>query len=75
MTGTGTNIDKVSKLFDVLDKHIKEENCQYIPNELLKEYEKNNEYLYWQQLSLLKISVQNRNSSNIRFTEPDSLVS
>jgi hypothetical protein len=46
MTGTGTNIDKVSKLFDVLDKHIKEENCQYIPNELLKEYEKNNEYLY-----------------------------
>jgi hypothetical protein len=41
MTGTGTNIDKVSKLLDVLDKHIKEEKCQRTPNELLKEYEKN----------------------------------
>lgn len=40
-TGTGTNIDKVSKLLDVLDKHIKEEKCQHTPNELLKEYEKN----------------------------------
>jgi hypothetical protein len=41
MARTGMNIDKVSKLLDVLDKHMKEENCQHIPYGLLKECEKN----------------------------------
>jgi hypothetical protein len=36
----GKNIDKIAKLLDLLDKHIKEENCRHSPNELLKEYEK-----------------------------------
>jgi hypothetical protein len=39
MTAKGTSIDKVSKLLDVLDKHMKEENCGHTPKELLKEYE------------------------------------
>ncbi len=39
MTTIGTSIDKISKLLDVLDKHIKEENCRHTPKELLKEYE------------------------------------
>jgi hypothetical protein len=29
MTAIGTGIDKVSKLLEVLDKHMKEENCQH----------------------------------------------
>lgn len=32
--------DKVAKLLDLLDKHIKEENCRHTPKDLLKEYEK-----------------------------------
>jgi hypothetical protein len=40
MTDTGTDINKISKLLDVLDKHIKEENCQHTPKELLQEFEK-----------------------------------
>jgi len=39
MTTNGTSIDKVSKLMDVLDKHVKEKNCQHTARELLKEYE------------------------------------
>ncbi|MDW0300877.1 MAG: hypothetical protein QN649_09560, partial [Nitrososphaeraceae archaeon] len=37
MTKNGTNIDKVSKLLDVLDKHMKEKDCPHTPSELLKE--------------------------------------
>jgi uncharacterized protein YaaN involved in tellurite resistance len=44
MTTTGVSIDKISKLLDVLDKHIKEENCSHTAKELLKEYE-NYDYL------------------------------
>ncbi len=33
-------IDKIAKLLDLLDKHIKEENCRHSPNDLLREYEK-----------------------------------
>ena len=39
MTTKGVSIDKTSKLLDVLDKHIKEENCSHTAKELLKEYE------------------------------------
>ena len=39
MNTSGASIDKISKLLDVLDKHIKEENCRHTPKELLKEYE------------------------------------
>ena len=39
MTTKGVSIDKISKLLDVLDKHIKEDNCRHTPKELLKEYE------------------------------------
>ena len=39
MTTKGVSIDKISKLLDVLDTHIKEENCRHTPKELLKEYE------------------------------------
>ena len=39
MTSNRTNLDKVSKLLDVLDKHIKEENCMHSPQELFEEYE------------------------------------
>jgi hypothetical protein len=39
MSTSGASIDKISKLLDVLDKHIKEENCRHTPKELLKEYE------------------------------------
>ena len=34
-----TNLGKVSKLLDVLDKHIKEENCRHNPQELFEEYQ------------------------------------
>ncbi|HEX7274860.1 MAG TPA: hypothetical protein VF248_04525 [Nitrososphaeraceae archaeon] len=34
------SIDKVDKLLDLIDKHIREENCQHNPGELLQEYEK-----------------------------------
>ena len=33
-------IDKIAKLLDLLDRHIKEQNCRHSPNDLLKEYEK-----------------------------------
>ncbi|HET6726618.1 MAG TPA: hypothetical protein VFH19_01165 [Nitrososphaeraceae archaeon] len=39
MTTKGANINKISKLLDVLDKHIKKENCRHRAKELLKEYE------------------------------------
>jgi len=39
MTSNRTNFDKESKLLDVLDKHIKEENCRHSPHELFEEYE------------------------------------
>ena len=39
MTRNGTSIDKVSKLLDVLDKHMKENERPHIPSELLKECE------------------------------------
>ena len=39
MTSNGTNIDKVSRLLDVLDKHMKEKDCQHTPRELLKEFD------------------------------------
>jgi hypothetical protein len=39
MTTKGANINKISRLLDVLDRHIKEENCRHTPKELLKEYE------------------------------------
>ena len=39
MTTSGASIDKISKLLDVLDKHIKEENCRHTPKELFEEYE------------------------------------
>ena len=31
--------DKVAKLLDLLDKHIKEKTCRHSPKELLREYE------------------------------------
>jgi len=34
------SIDKIAKLLDLLDKHIKEENCRHSTNDLLREYEK-----------------------------------
>jgi hypothetical protein len=39
MNTKGASIDRISKLLDVLDKHIKEEYCRHTPKELLKEYE------------------------------------
>ncbi|MDW0265456.1 MAG: hypothetical protein QN717_06485 [Nitrososphaeraceae archaeon] len=39
MTTKGVSIDKISKLLDVLDKHIKEENCTHTPKELVEGYE------------------------------------
>lgn len=39
MTTKGVSITKISKLLDVLDKHLKEENCPHTPSELLKECE------------------------------------
>lgn len=37
---TKKNIDKVAKLLDLLDRHIKEDNCRHSPKDLLREYEK-----------------------------------
>lgn len=37
-----TKIDKVSKLLDLLDKHLKEENCIHDPKDLFEEYESMN---------------------------------
>jgi len=37
---TEKSIDKVAKLLNLLDKHIKEHNCRHSPKELLIEYEK-----------------------------------
>ena len=34
------SIDKVAKLLDLLDKHIKEKNCHHSSKDLLSEYEK-----------------------------------
>lgn len=39
MTTKEASIDKISKLLDVLDKHIKEEKCRHTPKELFEEYE------------------------------------
>jgi hypothetical protein len=39
MTANKTNIDKVSKLLDILDKHMQEEICKHSPNDLFEEYE------------------------------------
>jgi len=39
MTENKTNIDKVAKLLDILDKHMQEENCKHSPNDLFEEYE------------------------------------
>jgi hypothetical protein len=39
MTTNGASIDKISRLLDVLDKHIEEENCSHTSKEHLKEYE------------------------------------
>jgi len=33
-------IDKIAKLLDLLDKHLKENDCRHTPKELHKEYEK-----------------------------------
>jgi hypothetical protein len=41
MTTKGVSIDKISKLLDVLDRHIQEENCSHTPKELLNEYKIN----------------------------------
>ena len=35
-------IDKVNKLLDLLEKHIKEKNCRHSSIDLLREYEKLN---------------------------------
>jgi hypothetical protein len=37
---TKKNIDKVAKLLDLLDRHVKEDNCRHSPKDLLREYEK-----------------------------------
>jgi hypothetical protein len=37
---TRKSIDKVAKLLDLLDKHIKEKNCHHSSKDLLSEYEK-----------------------------------
>jgi hypothetical protein len=34
------SVDKVTELLDLLDKHMKEENCRHNPKDLLREYEK-----------------------------------
>ncbi|HEY9399272.1 MAG TPA: hypothetical protein VIP29_05180 [Nitrososphaeraceae archaeon] len=34
------NIDKVAKLLDLLDKHIREKNCRHSSKDLFREYEK-----------------------------------
>ena len=42
---TKKSIDKVAKLLDLLDKHIKEENCRHSPKDLLREYGEINDCL------------------------------
>ena len=37
---TRKSIDKVAKLLDLLDKHIREKNCNHSSKDLLREYEK-----------------------------------
>jgi hypothetical protein len=37
---TGKGIDKVAKLLDLLDKHIREKKCNHSSKDLLSEYEK-----------------------------------
>jgi hypothetical protein len=37
---TKKSIDKVIEPLDLLDKHLKEENCRHNPKDLLREYEK-----------------------------------
>ena len=37
---TRKSIDKVAKLLDLLDKHIKEKNCPHSSKDLLSEYKK-----------------------------------
>jgi hypothetical protein len=36
------NIDKVARLLEVLDEHLKEENCKQTPAQLLNEFETSN---------------------------------
>jgi hypothetical protein len=35
---TKIHFDKISKLLDLLDRHINEKNCRHTPKELLEEY-------------------------------------
>ena len=37
---TRKSLDKVAKLLDLLDEHIKEKKCVHSPNDILKEYKK-----------------------------------
>jgi hypothetical protein len=37
---TRKGIDKIAKLLDLLDEHLKEEYCRHSPKQLLKEYER-----------------------------------
>jgi hypothetical protein len=37
---TRKSIDKIAKLVDLLDEHIKEVNCLHSPKDLFREYEK-----------------------------------
>jgi hypothetical protein len=39
MAAKKTNIDKVSRLLDNLDKHMQEENYRHSPDDLFEEYE------------------------------------
>ncbi|MGE5684727.1 MAG: hypothetical protein ACM3ZS_06250 [Nitrososphaerota archaeon] len=41
MTAKNTNIDKVSQLHDIPDKHMQEENCRHNTDGLFEEYEIN----------------------------------
>ena len=34
------NIDKIVKLLDLLDEHIKEQNCQHNSKELFEQYDR-----------------------------------
>lgn len=37
MAKNGASIDKISKLLDVLDKHMKEKDCPHSPSDFLEE--------------------------------------
>ena len=34
------NIDKVATLLDLLDEHIKEQNCKHNPKEIFEQYDR-----------------------------------